>query len=317
MTAVGSRPDVAAQITALLAVDLRCDPDPEPPAGARRVFDDDATMGEELDLATVEFLAPAQDGRQRTLDRLPAMSSLRVIQMLSAGVDWIVEAVPPGVLLCDGRGVHDPSTAEWVLAAILASIREVPAFVGAQRAGLWTHRQTAALAGSTVLIVGYGSIGAAVEARLAPFEVEVLRVARRARPGVAGEAELPALLPKADVVVLLVPLVPATRGLVDAAFLARLRDGALLVNAARGPVVDTGALLAKLATGRIRAALDVTDPEPLPAGHPLWRAPNLLLTPHVAGATALWIPRARTLVYEQLARYAAGEPLHNLVTDGY
>lgn len=316
MTAVASRPSGAGEITAVLAADLRCDPDPVPPAGVRRVFDD-VTAGEDFDLAAVEFLAPAQDGRQRTLDRLPAMSSLRVIQMLSAGVDWIVEAVPPGVLLCDGRGVHDPSTAEWVLAAILASIREIPAFVAAQREGVWTHHQTAALAGSTVLIVGYGSIGAAVEARLAPFEVEVLRVARRGRPGVSAEAELPALLPKADVVVILVPLVPATRGLVDAAFLGRLRDGALLVNAARGPIVDTDALLAELATGRIRAALDVTDPEPLPAGHPLWAAPNLLLTPHVAGATELWIPRARALVYEQLARYASGEPLRNVVTDGY
>jgi phosphoglycerate dehydrogenase-like enzyme len=170
-----------------------------------------------------------------------------------------------------------------------------------------------------VLIVGAGSIGAAICARLAPFEVGLTRVARRPRPeeGVYGVDDLPRLLPGADVVVLIVPLTAQTRGMVDAAFLARMRDGALLVNAARGPVVDTEALTAELATGRIGAAVDVTEPEPLPPDHPLWKMPNLLLTPHVGGSVRGLLPRAYRLAGDQLRRYVAGEPLINQVVDGY
>ena len=177
-----------------------------------------------------------------------------------------------------------------------------------------------------MLIVGYGAIGAALEARLTPFEVEVVRVARSARPGgqgpevtgpvVYGVAELPALLPDADVVVLLVPLTDATRGLVDADFLARMKPGALLVNVARGAVVDTDALLVALNEGRITAALDVTDPEPLPPDHPLWSAPGVLVSPHVGGASSAMWPRAYRVVREQLDRFAAGEPLANVVRPG-
>jgi phosphoglycerate dehydrogenase-like enzyme len=169
------------------------------------------------------------------------------------------------------------------------------------------------LAGQTALIVGYGSIGEAVERLLISFGVRVERVARHSRPGVSGPADLSALLPRADIVILLVPVTPATVGLADARFLGAMHDHALLVNAARGAIVDTGALLAELTAGRLRAALDVTDPEPLPPGHPLWSAPGLLLTPHVAGISTQTIPRTRALVWDQLARYAAGEPLHNVV----
>ncbi len=166
--------------------------------------------------------------------------------------------------------------------------------------------------------MGYGSIGEAIERMLAPFEVTVDRVARRARPGVLAMDDLPEVLPKADIVILLVPVTPATTGLVDAGFLAQMHDHALLVNAARGSIVDTGALLAELRSGRLRAALDVTEPEPLPDGHPLWSAPGLLLTPHVAGAMTTAMPRVMAMVKDQLARYAAGEPLHNVVSDqGY
>jgi phosphoglycerate dehydrogenase-like enzyme len=168
-----------------------------------------------------------------------------------------------------------------VLAVILAQVRQLPRFLAAQRAGTWDPVRSDPLGGQTVLIVGYGSIGEAVERMLDPFGVTVKRIARRARPGVASLDELPALLPDADIVILLVPITPATTGLVDAPFLSRMHDHALLVNAARGPVVDTGALLAELRSGRLRAALDVTDPEPLPDGHPLWSVPGLLLTPHV------------------------------------
>lgn len=286
------------------------------PAGVRvDVWDGTGELPAES--ADVEFLVPPfldMGDRSRLFAALPA---LRVVQTLTAGVDQLVDQVPAGVTLCDARGVHDLSTAEWVLTAILAAIHEFPAFVRAQAAGEWVTGFTDVLANKRVLIVGYGSIGAAIERRLSGFEVEITRVARRLREGVAAVEELPALLPDADVVVLVVPFTPATRGLVDAEFLRLLPDGALLVNASRGPVVDAGALLAELTAGRLTAALDVTDPEPLPPGHPLWRAPGLLLTPHVAGSTTAFKPRAYRLVREQIERYVEGRPLENVVTEGY
>jgi phosphoglycerate dehydrogenase-like enzyme len=250
------------------------------------------------------------------------MPELRVVQLLSAGADTWIGRLPEHVTLCDARGVHDSSTAEWVVAAILSYLRDFPGFARAQAAREWAYKKyapTAELAGKRVLIVGAGSIGEALAARLAPFEVSLTRVARTARPaeGVHGVDELPALLPEADVVVVIVPLTDQTRGMIDAAFLAAMPDGSLLVNAARGPVADTAALLAEVSTGRIGAAVDVTDPEPLPAEHPLWTLPNVLITPHVAGSVRGLLPRAYRLVGAQLRRFVAGEPLENQVVGGY
>lgn len=252
---------------------------------------------------------------------LPALPNLRTVQTLTAGVDNVLPVLPKGVTLCNARGVHDASTAELALTLTLAALRGVPGFVRDQDAGRWHQGFHPALADRTVLILGYGAIGEAVEARLAPFEVaEVVRVARTARTHdrgpVHGFDALPELLPRADVVILAVPLTERTRALVGPEFLARLRDGALLVNVARGPVVDTKALLAELEAGRLHAALDVTDPEPLPAGHPLWSAPNVLISPHVGGASSAFLPRARRLVREQLLRVERGEPVANVVAVG-
>jgi phosphoglycerate dehydrogenase-like enzyme len=274
------------------------------------------------DPATVEFWVPPFLAQAEATSLAGKMAALRVVQLLSAGADAWVGRLAADVTLCDARGVHDSSTAEWVATAILAYLRDFPAFARAQARREWAyagHAPTDELAGKRVLIVGAGSIGAAVCARLTPFEVELTRVARTARPadGVHGVDELPGLLPYADVVVLIVPLTDQTRGMVDAAFLAAMHDGALLVNAARGPVADTAALTAALATGRIGAALDVTDPEPLPPDHPLWTMPNALLTPHVGGSVRGLLPRAYRLAGEQLRRYVAGEPLENRVIDGY
>ncbi|MGP3928154.1 2-hydroxyacid dehydrogenase [Streptomyces sp. 8N616] len=252
---------------------------------------------------------------------LPRMKAVRVIQTLTAGIDHVLPALPglpPGVRLCNARGVHEASTAELALALTLTSLRGIPDFVRGQDAEEWRQGFYPALADKSVLIVGYGAIGSAIEDRLAPFEcARVARVARAARTTPRGPvhplADLPALLPDADVVILSTPLTEATRGLAGADFLSRMKDGALLVNVARGPVVDTKSLLAELETGRLRAALDVTDPEPLPAGHPLWHAPGVLITPHVGGPTSAFLPRARRLLREQLVRFAAGEPLANVV----
>lgn len=253
---------------------------------------------------------------------LADLPDVEVVQLLSAGADAWAGRMPAGVTLCDARGVHDSATAEWVVGAILSALRGFAPLARAQARREWAYDEVAPtdeLAGKRVLIVGAGSIGAAVRARLAPFEVTFTLVARTARPeeDVHGVADLPALLPAADVVVLLVPLTGRTRGLVDERFLAAMPDGALLVNAARGPVARTPALLAELASGRLRAALDVTDPEPLPADHPLWELPNVLLTPHVAGSVRGLLPRAYRLVGAQLRRFVAGEELTNRVVDGY
>ncbi|WP_345573778.1 2-hydroxyacid dehydrogenase [Streptomyces prasinosporus] len=252
---------------------------------------------------------------------LPLMRSVRVVQTLSAGTDHVepgLAHLPPGVRLCNARGVHETSTAELTLALILASLRGIPDFVRAQDKGEWRGGFRPALADRNVLIVGYGSIGAAIEDRLVPFELaRVARVARSARTTERGPVhpltELPALLPEADVVVLSTPLTEATRHLVDAGFLARMKDGALLVNVARGAVVDTEALLTELESGRITAALDVTDPEPLPAGHPLWRAPGVLVSPHVGGPTSAFLPRAERLLVDQLRRFVNQEELGNVI----
>ncbi|HEX7472202.1 MAG TPA: NAD(P)-dependent oxidoreductase, partial [Candidatus Limnocylindrales bacterium] len=187
------------------------------------------------------------------------------------------------------------------------------------RAGRWGHERLTGsdLEDATVVLVGAGSIGAAVEARLVPFGARIVRIARRPRPGVHVMADLPTILPTADVVVILLPLTPQTRGVVDASFLAGMRPGALLVNASRGAVVDTAALTAAVLGGRTRAALDVTDPEPLPEGHPLWSAPGVIVTPHVASDVRHTDERAWRLAFEQVGRYARGEPLLNVVAEGY
>ncbi|MER7724310.1 2-hydroxyacid dehydrogenase [Streptomyces sp. NPDC096323] len=267
------------------------------------------------------YVVPYMKGPAVAVRPLGGMSGVQVVQTLSAGIDHVepgLGLLPAGVRLCNAKGVHEASTAELTLALILASLRGFPGFVRGQDAQEWRSGFYPALADKSVLIVGYGSIGSAIEDRLAPFEcARVVRVARSARTTARGPVhtldDLPALLPEADVVILSTPLNPSTQGLVGAEFLAAMRDGALLVNVARGGVVETKALLSELESGRLHAALDVTDPEPLPSGHPLWHAPHVLITPHVGGSTSAFLPRAKRLLAGQLSRFAAGEPVHNVV----
>lgn len=285
----------------------------DPPAGLRyEVVDPTREVPASVD--EVRFYVPPYAVGPGVADVIGQMASLEVVQALTAGTDNLAPALPDGVTLCNGRGIHDASTAELAVALTLASLRGLPEFVAAQQRHEWAYQWRPALADKRVLLVGHGAIGAAIEARLTPFEVEVVRVARTPREGVHAVDELPALLPDADVVILCLPLTDESRGLVDSAFLGRMREGALLVNVARGAVVVTDDLVAALEAGAVRAAIDVAEQEPLPADSPLWSAPGLLISPHVGGASSAMWPRAHRLIRDQLRRYAAGEPLLNVVS---
>jgi phosphoglycerate dehydrogenase-like enzyme len=289
---------------------------PLPPGIEADVWAGGADLPDSAD--QVEFVVLPFGVKPEIIRKIATLPSLKTVQILSAGADHILPYIPAHITLCNARGAHTAATAEWTAGVIIASVRNFPRFAVAQHDGRWDYALSESVGGKHVLIVGYGDIGAAVERRLAGWDVTVERVARHARDGVHAIGELPGLLPRADVVVILIPVTDETRQLVNKDFLRAMKDGALLVNAARGVIVDTDALLEELTSGRIRAALDVTDPEPLPEGHPLWQAPGLLLTPHVGGAIYEARERAYRVVSEQLARLAAGEPLRNVIGDrGY
>jgi phosphoglycerate dehydrogenase-like enzyme len=268
----------------------------------------------ELDVSRVVFYVPRYMGPAEDLALMSRMPNLKVVQLLTAGYDNALRYLPAGVTLCNAGGVHDASTAELAVGLTLASLRGLDDFARAMPQGTWVYVRRESLADKRVLVVGAGGIGKALKARLEPFETDVILVGRSAREGVHGARDLRALLPAADVVILAVPLTDDTRGMVGTEFLAHMADGALLVNVSRGSVVDTEALTEQVASGRIRAALDVTEPEPLPPGHPLWTLPGVLISPHVGGNSTAFLPRARKLVADQLQRFAAGEPLASVVS---
>ena len=266
-----------------------------------------------FDADGAEFAVPTSTAMAERLADLP---ELRVVQVLSAGIDWVEDHVPEQATLCNAGDTRSPAVAQWVVAAILADLIGFQRAEAARLAPEWDHWQPRELAGKRVVIVGYGSIGRAVEQRLAPFGVRVGRVARRARPGVEPVERLADAVAGADAVVVLAPLSDATRGLVGAEVLGRMQDGALLVNAGRGPVVDTDALVDAVRAGRIRAALDVTDPEPLPADHLLWTLDGVFITPHNSGDTPEAELAAQSLARAQMLRYRAGLPLEHVVRQG-
>lgn len=266
----------------------------------------------------------------------PHLRGVKLILSLMAGTEWIPPIAGPHVTICNAHGAHNTSTAEWTIASILAMLKHFPLFLDIQRSGLWKRRSEVTeefvaisgdtrhlyppvmleeLTGKTVLLIGYGSIGKDIERMLAPFKVELLRVARTPRtdPEVHAVTELDSLIPRADVIVLILPSTAETYRLIDRAQFALMRQGTLLVNAARGPIVNTDALVEALNSRRIRAAVDVTDPEPLPDGHPLWSCPNLLITPHVGGSSPQFAFNAMRVAAGELRRYMNGEPLHNAV----
>lgn len=292
-----------------------------PPDGIElRLWDLTAPPSDSTD---IEVVVPPYLAGARGLPLLAGLPQLKLVQTLTAGYEHALPYLPDGVALANAPGVHDASTAELAVTLTLALLRGLPEFVRAQDEGRWVdddgsirHR---ALADRRVLVVGFGGVGRAVARRMLAFETTVTGVATRPRAAAAdgvpvhGVADLPELLPRHDVVVLCTPLTDATRGLVDADFLAAMPDGAVLVNVARGPVVDTEALLAELQRGRILAGLDVTDPEPLPSGHPLWHAPGVLISPHAGGATSAFLPRAVALVKDQLDRLSTGRRPRGIV----
>ena len=266
-----------------------------------------------VDPAQVGFYVPEYMGPRESLELIAHMPNLEVVQLLTVGFDAALEHVPDHVTLCNAVGVHDASTAELAVALVLASLRGIDDFARAMPQGNWIHDRRPSLADRRVVIIGAGGVGQAIANRLMPFEAQMTLVATTQRSGVVDTSELPNLLPEVDIVILAIPLNANTAGLVDDSFLSRMRDGALLVNVARGGVVDTQALMRHAQQGRIRAALDVTDPEPLPPEHPLWRIPGVLISPHVGGNTSAFLPRARALVEKQIGRWRSGEPLAHVV----
>jgi phosphoglycerate dehydrogenase-like enzyme len=267
---------------------------------------------------------------------VPRLHGVRLVLSLMAGTEWIPGAMGPHVTICNAHGAHNISTTEWTLSAILAMLKYIPLYLDVQRSGEWKRRFEAPahyaritgdtqphyppvmqeeLTGKSVLLVGYGAIGKEIERMLGPFNVEVTRVARTARenPKVYPIEELDKLIPQAEIIVLILPSTAETRHLISTRQLELMKQGTLLVNAARGPIVDTGALVHALTAGRIRAAVDVTEPEPLPLDHPLWKCPNLLITPHIGGSSTQFAPRSIKTAELELRRYIAGEPLRNVV----
>ncbi|MFW6599864.1 2-hydroxyacid dehydrogenase [Propionibacteriaceae bacterium Y2011] len=279
-----------------------------------------ATSGTELGASPdkVEFFVLPYLSGTAALDRIDEFTSLQVVQTQTAGYEDVLARIPDSVTLCNGAGIHDASTAEIAIALALANGRHLDDFARNQTSGSWAPQWGTSIADKRVLILGYGQIGKAIEARLAGFEIaSITRVARTPRDGVRPVSELPELLPEADVVFVIAPHTPQTDKILDAAALALLPDGALVVNVARGKLVDTDALVAETSSGRLRAALDVTDPEPLPAGHPLWTIPGVTISPHIGGASSAFQPRADKLIKAQLTAWAAGEPLAHVVKEGH
>ena len=266
-------------------------------------------------ISSAEFVILPYEGSSISIpETMSRLKSVKVIQTLTAGFDNVLPHIPSGVTLCNAAGVHDDATSELAVLLTLSSLRDMPRSFKAQQQNHWETYFARSLADKHVLLIGYGNVGKAAEKRLLAFGCTVTPVARTARDHVHAITELPNLIPSADVVMLIVPNNPGTVNLVDAKFLASMKDDSVLVNVARGVVVNTQALVAELKTGRISAALDVTDPEPLPADHPLWSLPNVIITSHNGGEGDVFWDRARKRINSQLELWLAGKPLDCVIT---
>ena len=271
---------------------------------------------ESSDLSTITFYVPPYMSGKSGLDWAQKMPNLKVLQVPNAGYDDALAYLRPGLILCNAAGVHDASTAELAVALALASRRGIPDFVRDQMNENWNHQRRTSLSDSKIGIVGFGSIGQRVAKSFSGFDVELIGFSKSGRDGSKKIEELDSYLPQLDIVILILPLNNESRHLFNKERLAKMKNGSLLVNVARGAVIDTEALISELNSGRIHAALDVTDPEPLPKGHPLWKAKNLLIVPHVGGNSTAFEPRCKKLVTSQLELLARGQELKNIVARG-
>lgn len=280
------------------------------PAGFRIVNDDLATAPQSF-LDSIEIFVPEYMGTSANVAPISTMGNVSFVQIPMAGFDAAIPFMRPGMKLSNARGVHNDSTAELAVALTLASLRGFPQFMRNQSESKWAHTREPSMSDKTVGIIGYGSIGKSLERLLSNFPVNIKRFAQTSRDNVISIEDLDIHLPELDVVILLVPLSETSRHMFNAERFANMKDGALLVNVARGPVVDTDALLLALRSGKIKAALDVTDPEPLPKEHPLWKEANCLIVPHVGGDSSAFEPRIKGLVEQQLQRISEGlQPLY-------
>jgi phosphoglycerate dehydrogenase-like enzyme len=289
--------------------------DLEMPAGITSLSPRTAPLDAEV-LTGITFFVPPYMGGRKALAPILRMPDLKVVQLPYAGYENAIEFMRPGLIMCNAAGVHDDSTAELAVGLTIASLRGFPDFIRNQMQGEWVRSRRKSLSDSRIGIVGFGSIGKRIAENLSGFAVEIVPFTRSGADGSRKMSDLDALLPTLDVVILSMPLNDESRHLFDAKRLALMKDGALLVNVARGPVVETDALVAELNSGRILAALDVTDPEPLPKDHPLWKAPGLLISPHIGGESTAFEPRFRKLLEEQLRRFSRGDTLKNIVYEG-
>lgn len=271
---------------------------------------------ESSDLSEITFYVPTYMGGRPALELTKKMPNLKILQMPNAGFDDALEFVRDGMTLCNGKSIHDDSTAELAVGLTIASLRGFPDFVRNQDKSSWVHVKNKSINDRRIGIIGFGSIGSTIAKMLSGFAVEIIPFTQSGRDNTIAIAELDKHLPSLDVVILILPLTAESRKLFDAKRLALMKDGALLVNVARGPIVDTDALVKELNSGRITAAVDVTDPEPLPSNHPLWRAKGVLISPHVGGNTTAFEKRARKLIESQLNLLAAGKPLNNVIVAG-
>ena len=265
------------------------------------------------DLAEITIYIPTYMGGKKSLDPISDLTNLKTVQLLTAGYEDVIPFMRDELTLCNARGVHDFSTSELAVSLILAHYKDHREFAQSQSQGSWNHKTTGSTYGKEIAIIGAGSVAQRLKSMLAPFECKVTMFGQSARDGVEAISTVQATVGKFDCVVLLVPLTASTQNLVDAAFLKAMKDGALLVNVARGPVVNTDALCAELASKRLFAALDVTDPEPLTNGHPLWSYENCTVIPHVGGDSTAFEPQARAFLAEQFKRIAQGMQPINIV----
>ncbi len=265
------------------------------------------------ELSEITYYVPQYMAGTPALAWIPKLPNLQIVQLLNAGYDDAISYLRPGLALCNARGVHDYSTAELALSLMLAKLRLIPEFSANQNLGKWEHKTTGSVADKTVAIVGYGSIGKTFESLIQNFPITILRFAQTSRENVIAISEINKYLPEIDVVVLIVPLTETTKHLFNKERFELMKKGSLIINVARGGVVNTDDLLAALRSGHILAAVDVTDPEPLPSDHPLWKEKNILIVPHVGGDSASFEPRARKLISEQLLRISQDKPMINQI----